>query len=196
MVLIHGTSKNNYKLGLKAKNKSIWNCSAYDKYMYFWDLRKIQEYDELEKNLKYTIEQALQSAIVQASINKEKILTIVIKKINDTNIKYIEDDFSCPDMSYASCIHSDNLNELEAIIINIKNPLDETFRLFILLSLLNNDYVNKDVINEKDLIILKQLKDIESYKIWNIMQEEIDKTIDKTTEKLHKKIKKLLKGGV
>ena len=188
MVLIHGTSKNNYKLGLRAKNKSIWNCSTYDKDMYFWDLRKIQEYDELEENLKYSIEQALQSAIIQANINKEKTLTVIVKKINDSNKEFIEDDFSCPNMNYASSVNNDCLNDFETVIFNVKNPINENFRLFNLSFLLNNEYADKNMINESDLVILEQLKNIELYQIWEIIQEEINKT----TEKLYKKIKKII----
>lgn len=178
--LIHGTTKKNFELGIDAKETSIWNCSN-DNYMYFWDVEKIHEYDEIEENRKYAIQSAIESACIQACINKDDMLTLIFKKysLHDENI---ENDFSCNYMTYASTIDCDLLDNYETKVIHIENPIPETLRLFNIQFLLDNENTNYDVIEELDLKVLNMIKNIESCEISETIQDLISEAVNEVME--------------
>lgn len=188
-LLIHGTSKKNYNIGLDAKKLSVWNASNYDEYMYFWDLNKIKESDETEENIYYALNQAINSALVHACSNNDKKIVLIIKKYEIGN-ENVENDDSCPNMIYASCIHNDYLEDFETLKIELKNPLNEFYRYLFNRFLIDNEYFDENMVNDEYLTILKEISNLEFSSIDETMYEKINEL----TEEVKNKIKKFIES--
>lgn len=133
------------------KELSSWNVSNYDNLVYFWNVEKIMETEDLEKE--EAIEQARRQAIWSGLTNVANFGSdyLVILELNLPE-NLIEDDDSCKNMEQASCIH---INDFDNNFIWNAEKAEVSMMLypFILAGVTKNEYF----VQQYDNILLNSL---------------------------------------
>lgn len=133
------------------KELSSWNVSNYDNLIYFWDVEKIMETEDIEKE--EAIEQAKRQAMWSGLTNVANFESdyLVILELNLPENK-IEDDDSCENMDQASCIH---INDFDNNFIWSAEKAEVSMMLypFILAGITKNEYF----VQQYDNILLNSL---------------------------------------
>jgi hypothetical protein len=70
-------------------------------------------------------------------------------------------------------VHIYECFELESFELEIDNPVNDTLRLFNILFLLENEYSNLDLLDEEELLIMRELEKIDTCQINEIIMDKI-----------------------
>jgi hypothetical protein len=144
--LYHGTSFENYQSilenGFNGDRDTIWNCSN-DSYTYLWDVKKIGKGEQLDKEdaINQAIQQAFESARIAAAVQKSHSDKIIVFEI-EIDSKFVTDDDSCENMSYASKVYNQDLEECGKIKNVYYMEFSPHMILFYLSGLVSNDYMD------------------------------------------------------
>lgn len=155
MLCFHGmTQKAYYNLFNYANNNVIspWVCSADDGMTYLHTIEfAMEETGECkEEDAKYfAIQQAKESAMIQAAINADSKVYVIEVDLPDEKL---EIDYSCNNMEYCRRIDSEAFNKYSKDAIIYSFDVNPAFHGFILAGLVNNEQLNT---SEIDPVLLK-----------------------------------------
>jgi hypothetical protein len=148
--LYHGTTSAGLDALFNNKHKPScpWNCAP-ESDMYFWDLQKHIDLEcdgDHSQAVSICIEMAFQSAQIQALFDESELLYVIELEV-DESIVEINDDWSCENMTLASCLHVDDFDSGKITRV-LKCPFNRYASPFIASGLLNNRHFDKFALNE------------------------------------------------
>lgn len=150
------------------KYVSSWTVSNYDNCVYFWDVEKIMENEEVEKEeaIEISKKSAMESGLVNVA-NFESDYLIRLELSIPKNL--IDDDDSCENMNEASCIHINDF--VDSFIVGAeKAKVSVMLYPYILCGIIGNKYFEQQFDNPLLSSLIEAVKDTDA--VYDIIENE------------------------
>lgn len=165
--VFHGTTYQNYLSIIengfdKQISTATWDVSD-DSMIYLWDLSKCEEYDTEEENRNFLIRSAIESAQITAAVNNETDNRLVVLEM-EIDDELLEDDWSCENMSYSSCVHESDIDSNNISTVYDSYNYNPSWRLFYLQGLTKNrNIILESFLSDAEIRAIEALNDAQFY---------------------------------
>jgi hypothetical protein len=154
MLCFHGMTEKAFKQWLNKENKdslinvaSPWTCSDSDGFTYLHTIEHAFNEcstEDTDEAISFAIQQAKESAIIQAAINDDSTVFVFQLEIPDEHLII---DNSCENMDYCRCIDSNLFNKFAESATIQSFSVKRALHVFRIAGLINNPQFNKHAID-------------------------------------------------
>lgn len=141
-------------------DNNVWYCSDLSE-TYFFDLDKnpngCEELEEIEEGC---IRTAFENAQITAAIQNFNGDKLVVFKLS-INSEFCKDDYSCKNMNDIATVVSNSniqLSDIQEVYVS-EDAYQPSLKLFHLCSLIGNDQLNTDELNDKELVAIEAISE-------------------------------------